>query len=533
MIGELREAVGQASVALAVDVPGPTEGVRCPACACLRPGNPCRVCGSPVIKVGLVVTGPLSPGGDAVAEGEVEESIVSFARKKWTESLHPRTHGMFANKPGGPIAHGPFSGMQRSSLATDRVGSAPRPKPSTQKRSSPSFAKPAVRTPRGDAPKVPSTVSQERTRRSMTGSGEAADAARRGRARGGPIRNAKPGVTGPKLSEAELPKQVGEGRWSEAAKTAVAAMQSGTGGDTDSQHRIRGGPYKPERIELHARIASLLLQGSASHPNPEAVFLAGGPASGKSTLVRNGLTRQRKDAVDVNPDIVKAMMPEFQQLVAAGDQRAAALVHEESSHIAKMVMNLAILRRHNVVVDGVGNSPGDKFAGKIRAARDAGLDVRVVYATIPTEEAVSRAEKRGKRTGRVVVEGYLRSAHSAVSDRYVDSVSKLGVPIDIYDMRNKTPELVAQHSGPEGKLTIHKRGLYDEFVGKGEIHTVRQQAEKRAAAARASRVPVGERARAAAQRIETAGLRDRAHAAGRRVEAARRRDIVRATVTGR
>lgn len=412
--------------------------------------------------------------------GELHEATVfSIARQGWSEVLHPRGQGgKFADKPDAPK---PAARVSRNPTASSSERK-PQPKVRTRLR--------------------PGTRAPERT----------------------PSQQAK------KLSEKELIGAVGTGPWSKGVPELTARLRAGTVEDSETHFRPKGKPYPPERVALHARIANLMLQGAGSHAQPEALFLAGGPASGKSSLVNGGRARPRPDAVDVNPDIVRAMLPEYQALLAAGDQAAAAKVHEEASHISKMVMNLAVLRRHHVTVDGTGNGKPGAYVGKIEAARAAGLDVRVVYASIPTELAVTRSKERAERqaartgkAGRQVPEGYLRSAHQSVSRHYIDEVSQLGVPIEVYDNSGKKPKLVAQHDS-QGRLNVVNPRLYQAFVEKADpkAAAARELRAKNDPTAAAVRDLFGQ-ARSSDDIVSAARQRDRA-AAGRLRTRTRRAD---------
>jgi predicted ABC-type ATPase len=354
----------------------------------------------------------------------------------WKALLHPRGRGgQFRDTPDMPSA--PRIARSRGGFGTQ---------PETGSRPKPRTTKPPPR--RSGIPKT--SIAPKTPRRPQGPKDTGRDA--------------------PKLSEHELKTAVGKGPWSAGVDDAISKLSDSV--DSEKHYRTAGGtgPYTPERTALHGRIASLLLQGSPASSKPQAVFLAGGPASGKTSIVRAGGTEMNGAAVDINPDIVKAMLPEFEKMKAAKDPTAAAKMHEESSHIAKMVMNLAVARKQNVLVDGVGNSPPGKFAGKIKAATDAGYDTKVVYATIPTDEAVARSTKRANDPksdsyGRVVPEGYIRAAHKDVSARYIEDVSKLGVAIDVWDNTGRPPKLIAQH--PKiGATTVHDRKAYADFVGK-------------------------------------------------------------------
>lgn len=278
------------------------------------------------------------------------------------------------------------------------------------------------------------------------------------------------GQTAAKIAEKDLPKAVGTGPWTPKLDATMKALRAGDIPDTENAYRAklpngRLGPYSPERIELHARIARALLQGAQVHARPRATFMAGGPASGKSSLIKAGAVKIPDDAVDVNPDIVRTMLPEYAKLIAAGDEAASSKTHEEASHIAKMVMNLALTRKHHVTVDGTGNSGPGKFAGKIRAASENGHEVQVVYATIDTEEAVTRAAARAQRSGRHVPTGYLRATHRDVTQRFLDDVSQMSVQVVVYDTTTRKPKLIwRKQRTTEGQIADRK--AYARFVAK-------------------------------------------------------------------
>jgi predicted ABC-type ATPase len=368
---------------------------------------------------------------DARRGDRVEES---FDTRQHPRSLHGPHGGQFVRKLGALAS--PGGGRTRIP-----EGSGPRnPTPDTQPRS----PKQATSTDLRGKPRAPGTGSERPT----------------------PKPNRR------KLTEAELPKAVGRGSWSRPAKKAVTDMLAGKVPDTETAHRAKNpdgslGHYSPERIALHSQIVRALFQGAGTHrEDAKAIFLAGGPASGKSTLVKGGDVHLPADAVDINPDTIKAMLPEYKALIDAGDKSASAKVHEESSHLSKLAMNLALLRKHHVIVDSVGNSEAGKFAGKIRATLDAGYETSVTYATVPTDVALARAETRAKKTGRHVPAGYLRASHRDVTIRFLDDISTMdGVAVRVFDTTTKRPKLIAEKA-IKGSLAVRNRKLYELFVGK-------------------------------------------------------------------
>lgn len=326
----------------------------------------------------------------------------------------------------------------------------------------------STRIPEGSGPENPTPDTKPRASAQATRT----DVHGRPRAPGTGSERSAPKTNRRELTEDELPKAVGRGAWSASAKKATKDMLAGKVADTEEAHRAKNpdgslGHYSAERIALHQQIVKALFQGAGTHrEDAKAIFLAGGPASGKSTLIRGGDVKLPADAVDINPDIIRTMLPEYKALVDAGDKSASAKTHEEASHLSKLAMNLALLRKHHVLVDSVGNSEAGKFARKIRATLDAGYETSVTYATIPVEEALARSEKRAKRTGRHVPAGYLRASHRDVTIRFLDDISTMpGVHVRVFDTTTKRPKLIAEKS-IEGSLAVRNRKLYELFVGK-------------------------------------------------------------------
>lgn len=175
--------------------------------------------------------------------------------------------------------------------------------------------------------------------------------------------------------------------------------------------------YTPQRSKVHAQIiASFLVGHSPPEGTPTALFLAGGPASGKSTLRKGRPELTPGDAVVVDPDEVKKRLPEFAAL--AGDPHSGSGTHYESSDIAHALYLAGRKRGLNMVVDGAGNSDPGVFSGKIRETGENGYRTRVLYADAPVDVALRRAEDRRVAEGRATPEATLRNLHRGVSQRF-------------------------------------------------------------------------------------------------------------------
>lgn len=272
----------------------------------------------------------------------------------------------------------------------------------------------------------------------------------------------------------------------------------------------------PERIALHDKIVAdhfINPDGSPKTPptgDAEYVFMGGGPASGKSSMLKagngpewagdgtNGKSGTDKHSVAVNADEIKGQLPPYPQLLGkegvrggvgvggrVGQMAAASVVHEESSILSKAVNARAIEGGFNVILDGTGDASAKGMTGKINAVRSAKgangrpYKVTAVYATVPTRVALERASNRGlpvgkpykvgdyesKGEGRFVAPSIVAGTHRSVS-RVFPEIHGLFDSVKLVNTDKKPPTLIA--SGTKGgKLKIADAKDYDAFLGKG------------------------------------------------------------------
>jgi len=228
------------------------------------------------------------------------------------------------------------------------------------------------------------------------------------------------------------------------------------------KHTRPDGTLDPDRAALHQRIIGGILAGHEPQEHPVATFFGGGPASGKSTALK----ATHEDTAHIDPDAIKAQLPEYQQMTDAKDPRAAAYVHEESSLIARQATREAQARRLNFTLDGTGDSDVAKMAGKVNDARKHGYMTEGKYVTVGTGEAVKRARARAAATGRHVPETFIRETHAAVSDTYAKA-AKMGLfdKTELWDNNGPEPALVASKE-PGGKFTVADEAAWQAFLAK-------------------------------------------------------------------
>ena len=223
------------------------------------------------------------------------------------------------------------------------------------------------------------------------------------------------------------------------------------------------GAWDPDRQELHNQIVDDLLAGFTPEDEPMAYFLGGGPASGKSSLPTPGGGL----AALIDPDAIKAKLPEYAQMLAAGDSRAAAYVHEESSYVARKALNAASDRSISLVVDGTGDSSYSKMVGKVAVARAGGATrVEADYLTVDTDEAIRRATARAQATGRMVPAPVIASIHASVTEVFVEAASKgLFDELRLWDNNGASPVLIARAT-KTGGLQVLDPAAYGRFLAK-------------------------------------------------------------------
>ena len=259
------------------------------------------------------------------------------------------------------------------------------------------------------------------------------------------------------LKQRRVPKGNGElsGRWVDmfampvhgsqlndfSQGSAIAHLEPATDADGNPIDGVF--QFTPDRQTFHKGFVERSITGISRHSEdtdgrrPRFVFMGGGPAAGKSSVIRQrqgtdaDLTR---DKVIINPDIAKTGLdedeveaegfppggrvdgiPEYTEMAAAGDPKAAGFVHEESSYMAKQVTQAALDEGMDALLDGTGDSSYAKLQAKILQAKSKGYEIDGVYVTAPTELALIRAKQRQIKTGRGVPSTEVAMTHSQVS----------------------------------------------------------------------------------------------------------------------
>lgn len=234
---------------------------------------------------------------------------------------------------------------------------------------------------------------------------------------------------------------------------------------TASPGTVQHIPYSPARTKEHDRILAKAKEGKTPPTGSRhAIFMAGGPASGKSTVLEGNpdLLPEEQHTIHIDADAIKNDLVEYQELRAEGDRYAATAVHRESGDIAARLMLEAMEEGFHVVIDGTGNSDPGMFSHQLEIAREKEYAVDVLYVNAPTDVAVGYAIRRAEEEGRFVPVPVIRDQHAKVSRNFENEV--LGLDwlnsVEIID----SGEHIA--TWEDGSLKILNQDAYDGFVAK-------------------------------------------------------------------
>lgn len=326
-------------------------------------------------------------------------------------------------------------------------------------------------------PEVPEKSFKTRTRELDT---RVADAV----ARSGNVQ-ASPGTaikdTGPVPDVAAPPNPAGKVSQKRLLAAAKGALSQPSTVDTYAHTGADGKRvYDKSRQALHQKIINSALDGIPSQENPSVMFMGGGYASGKGT-VRRQLEAQGKvpeNALTLDPDQIKAQLPEFQHMVRNGDPEANLATYEEAWDVAQALQHEAMKRKVNTVVDGLSNTSPEDMLNRVKAFKDAGYGhSEAHYVNIPTDEAVSRANNRAVNSTRpenrrVIPESLMRATHrdvAAALPGIIDGSRKPGEGLDavhVHDTSEKTAKPL--YSLEDGKEKVHDKAGYQEALDKAQ-----------------------------------------------------------------
>ncbi len=214
-----------------------------------------------------------------------------------------------------------------------------------------------------------------------------------------------------------------------------------------SNYLDANGNLSPERAALHKQIIDNYLAGKTPEEKMAIMtMMGGGPASGKSSVIKSGLYQLPNPAhsVTVDPDEIKQYLPGYLRMSKTSD-KAASFYHEESSMLAKQLANTCFTENFNVTYDGTGDGSINSVLKKLNGAKEHGYQVNGMYVTVDIDEALKRNQSRYDHavakgeSPRLVPDEYVIDCHKKVT-RISMEVSDQFDNIELYDNNGKSGE---------------------------------------------------------------------------------------------
>jgi predicted kinase len=168
---------------------------------------------------------------------------------------------------------------------------------------------------------------------------------------------------------------------------------------TDNKHLLdaQRQVWSPERAKIHKEVVNYLYETAADAPCEHKAIMAGGLAgAGKTTVLDEHQRNDRSQYLTINPDDVKKQLAERElipEVEGLSPMEASDLVHEESSHVAKLLAERALRDGKNIIWDIT-------MASKLSTARrlddldQAGYVTSGVFVDISVEVSTRRADER-------------------------------------------------------------------------------------------------------------------------------------------
>jgi len=260
----------------------------------------------------------------------------------------------------------------------------------------------------------------------------------------------------------------------ELAKKVMSESEIEKAGSTKKFYQNDKGEYLPERKALHESIIKARLDHVPKVPPPSGnrpvmILSGGGSGSGKTQCIKEARKEHTMKLALVDADDIKNDLPEYNDMIKRGDDKAAFVSHEESSDIAMELIKRAMEQQKPFVYDGTMKSP-DKYISLIKDARKHKLGIHAAFADLPVDKCIERAEQRFKTEGgRKVPESIIRESNEKAKStlQQIESLLDSSVTYDTDVPMGSPPKIkFVMHSvSKSGEVNqIQDSQLYQDFL---------------------------------------------------------------------
>jgi hypothetical protein len=225
-------------------------------------------------------------------------------------------------------------------------------------------------------------------------------------------------------------------------------------------HDVRKGMNLKE--DMNYFFEQLLTEGVHDKAIFKAVFLSGGPGSGKdyvldNTLAGHGLT-------EINSDKALEFLMDKRNLdktMPASEKEARDIIRGKAKDLTELRQRLALLGRNGLIINGTGDDP-KKYAKIKKELEELGYETSMIAVNTKDEISSKRNIERGQRGGRTVPENIRKEKWDAVNNARPEMAKLFGKNYMEFDnsedLRSAHPEVVKAKK--EELLQLYK-GIQD------------------------------------------------------------------------
>ena len=211
---------------------------------------------------------------------------------------------------------------------------------------------------------------------------------------------------------------------------------------------VRKGMKLKEEFDVNESFAQILTEGVHDKGIFKAVFLAGGPGSGKdyvldNTLAGHGLT-------EINSDKALEFLMDKEGLdktMPASEQEKRDFVRGRAKNMTELRQKLALLGRNGLIINGTGDDV-EKIKKIKERLETVGYDTSMLLVQTDDEVSKLRNIERGQRGGRTVPEEIRKQKWDGVQAGRVEFAKMFGQNYmefdNSQDLRQAPPEVVKQ-----------------------------------------------------------------------------------------
>ena len=209
-------------------------------------------------------------------------------------------------------------------------------------------------------------------------------------------------------------------------------------------HDVRKGMNLKE--DMNYFFEQLLTEGVHDKAIFKAVFLSGGPGSGKdyvldNTLAGHGLT-------EINSDKALEFLMDKRNLdktMPASEKEARDIVRGKAKDLTELRQRLALLGRNGLIINGTGDDP-KKYAKIKKELEELGYETSMIAVNTKDEISSKRNIERGQRGGRTVPENIRKEKWDAVNNARPEMAKLFGKNYMEFDnsedLRSASPDVV-------------------------------------------------------------------------------------------